>query len=118
MEDSYGTPTLVVDCREHETAAEIYRALLDEVVDEPSREYADLSRGSLLREVENTLEKPCILALDQADHLEEERILYNAYEKEFLIPVIVVEQRRDLLDGLDERIVSRMSALWPVRFEA
>lgn len=118
MEDSYGTPTLLVDCKEHETAAEIYRALLDEVVDEPSQEYADLSRGALLREVGNTLEKPCVLALDRADHLAEKRILYNAYEKEFLIPVVMVDRRRDLLDGLDESIVSRMSGLWPVRFEA
>lgn len=118
MEDSYGTPTLFVDCREHGTATEIYRALLDEAVDEPSAKYSDLSDGLLLQEIGNVLEKPCIVVLDQADQLEEKRILYTAYEEGFIIPVIMVDQRHELLSGLDERIVSRVESLWPLRFEA
>lgn len=118
MGHSYGNPTLHVDCREHETATEIYTALLDEVVDEPSQEYSELSRRSLLREIENTLEKPCVVVYDRADQLEEEWILYSAYEKEFIIPVIIVGKRREFLSELDERVVSRMDSLWPIRFEA
>lgn len=118
MEDSYGNPTLLIDCEEHNTTTKIYKAILDEIVDEPSRDHSNLSHGSLLREIDNTLEKPCIVVFDRADQLEDKRVLHSAYEKEFIIPVIIARQRHELLSGLDERIVSRVDSLWPIRFEA
>lgn len=118
MEKSYDYPTLLIDCEEHDTTTKIYKAILDEIVDEPSTDYSSLSQGMLSREIDNAPGEPCLTVLDRADQLEDKRVLHSVYESESIIPVVIVRERREFLSGLDGRIVSRMDSLWPIRFGA
>lgn len=60
---------------------------------------------------------PCVVILDEADQLEEKRLLYHLHELPQFSMVLIANREQDLFANTDERLASRLTGREQVRFD-
>ena len=60
---------------------------------------------------------PCVVILDEADQLEDKRLLYTLHELPQFSMLLIANRERELLASADERLTSRLTGSERVRFD-
>ena len=60
---------------------------------------------------------PCVVILDEADQLEEKRLLYHLHELPQFSMLLVANREKELFANADERLTSRLTGCERVRFD-
>jgi len=60
---------------------------------------------------------PCVVILDEADQLEDKRLLYTLHELPQFSMLLIANRERDLFANADERLTSRLTGCERVRFD-
>lgn len=60
---------------------------------------------------------PCVVILDEADQLEEKRLLYHLHELPQFSMLLIANREQDLFATADERLTSRLTGCEQVRFD-
>ncbi|WP_246989148.1 Cdc6/Cdc18 family protein [Halorientalis marina] len=60
---------------------------------------------------------PVIVTLDEADQLEEARVIYDLYRLDAFSFILVTNSEEELLSGLDERVRSRLQTAETIHFD-
>ena len=60
---------------------------------------------------------PCVVILDEADQLEEKRLLYHLHELPQFSMLLIANREQDLFASADERLTSRLTGCEQVRFD-
>jgi orc1/cdc6 family replication initiation protein len=60
---------------------------------------------------------PCVVILDEADQLEDKRLLYTLHELPQFSMLLIANRERDLFADADERLTSRLTGCERVRFD-
>lgn len=64
-------------------------------------------KDELLERLGNRTEKPYIVVLDEADQLEDKKVLYDLYLQPNITVILIAGREEELFVGADERILSR-----------
>lgn len=108
--------TVHVDCWRHHSSVQVYYAVLDAIHDAYAKSPEGQTATALLAALEDALTRPVVVVLDEADQLQDEQALYEAYEISEIVPVLIANRRREWLSGLDMRVTSRIDGYPSVRF--
>ncbi|WP_281251561.1 Cdc6/Cdc18 family protein [Halorubrum vacuolatum] len=76
------------------------------------------STSELIKRVKMNLNSPGVVILDEVDQLEETEVLYDLHEIRGLSWIGIANDEIDLLAGLDDRVRSRVSVGYRVRFDS
>lgn len=60
---------------------------------------------------------PVVVTLDEADQLEEARLIYDLYQLDTFSFILVTNSEEELLSGLDERVRSRLQTAETIHFD-
>lgn len=108
--------TAVVNCYESTSSREVFHAILADLEERTERPSPGTSTAGLLEELESAIDEPVVVILDEADQLGDERALYQSYELEGLVPIIIANRKHEWLSRLDTRVSSRIEGLRTIRF--
>ncbi|MDZ5812408.1 Cdc6/Cdc18 family protein [Halorubrum sp. AD140] len=76
------------------------------------------STGRLIEHVQHELNGPGVVILDEVDQLRETEVLYDLHEIRGLSWIGIANREVDLFADLDDRITSRISVAYRVRFDS
>lgn len=74
--------------------------------------------GRLIERIQHDLNGPGVVILDEVDQLRETEVLYDLHEIRGLSWIGIANREIDLLADLDDRITSRISVAYRVRFDS
>ncbi|QHS17793.1 AAA family ATPase [haloarchaeon 3A1-DGR] len=75
------------------------------------------STGRLIERIQQTLDGPGVVILDEVDQLRETEVLYDIHEIRGLSWIGIANREIDLLADLDDRVTSRISVSYRVHFD-
>lgn len=105
--------TTHIDCWQFHTTTAIVSELLA-ALGVPAPDNA--AGYELLKRLRDDLEQPVVVILDEADQIEEDRVLYELHSLSRVTPILIANDYSETLDGLDMRVESRVSGYAPIEF--
>lgn len=116
LREATAIQTATVNCWESKTSREVIHAILSDLEKRTDRPTPGTSTAGLLEDLEQAIDEPVVVVLDEADQLTDERALYQCYELEGLVPIIIANRKHEWLSRLDTRVSSRVESLRTIRF--
>ncbi|CAI49720.1 Orc1-type DNA replication protein [Natronomonas pharaonis DSM 2160] len=108
-----------INCWQHSSRFAALLQLVDGIGQSMDIQQHSTPHDELLRRLRNVDDRPYIVILDEADQLDcREDILYELTTLDHVYMILICNRERELLDGLDRRVVSRLRGCRRIEFEA
>jgi len=108
-------PTAYINCWKDYTRVSVLERAIKELAgvgmpkSSPARDLID--------ELQNSIDSPSVIILDEVDQLQDMRLLYDLHSVQGLGWICIANREVDLMARLDERIKSRVSVGYHVQFD-
>jgi Cdc6-like AAA superfamily ATPase len=113
--ETSGVDAVYVNCWEDHSSFQTLYRILDELEDTVDVHRQSTSTDVILERLRDYDDTHCVLILDEVDQLDDEGLLYDLLNLPRFSLVLIVNQEEDLLDGLDDRLASRLGGCERIR---
>ncbi|WP_181693273.1 Cdc6/Cdc18 family protein [Natronomonas sp. LN261] len=111
--------TQYIDCWQHSSRFATLLKLVEGIGQSMDVQQHSTPHDELLRRIRDADGRPYVVILDEADQLDcREDILYELTRLHHVYTILICNRERDLLDGLDRRVVSRLSGCQRIEFDS
>lgn len=111
--------TQYIDCWQHSSRFATLLKLVEGIGQSMDVQQHSTPHDELLRRIRDADGRPYVVILDEADQLDcREDILYELTKLQHVYTILICNRERDLLDGLDRRVVSRLSGCQRIEFDS
>ena len=111
--------TQYIDCWQHSSRFATLLKLVEGIGQSMDVQQHSTPHDELLRRIRDADGRPYVVILDEADQLDcREDILYELTRLQHVYAILICNRERDLLDGLDRRVVSRLSGCQRIEFDS
>ena len=112
-----GVDAVYVNCWEDHSAFQTLYQILDGLEGAADIHRQSTATDVILERLRDYDEKHCVLILDEVDQLDDEEILYDLLNLPRFSLLLIANREEDLLDGLDDRLASRLGGCERIRLD-
>jgi Cdc6-like AAA superfamily ATPase len=112
-----GVDAVYINCWEDHSPFQTLYRILDALNGATDIHRQSTATDVVLERLREYDEQHCLLLLDEVDQLDDEDILYDLLNLPRFSLILIVNQEAELLDGLDERLASRLGGCERIRLD-
>ncbi|USZ73736.1 Cdc6/Cdc18 family protein [Natronosalvus halobius] len=118
LERVAGIPVAFLDCLSIHSRRDVLNHVLAELGDGSTLERRSVGPADMAVRIREIVDEPTVVVLDEADQIDELRVLQELYEVPDLTPILIANQPWRKFDRADIRLDSRIGSFPSIEFDA